>query len=74
MIVEPGPHTCRDRFGATGLNPFEALGNVPQSSVSDDLADDLLVRRHADHNETAVAVQESAQRPRGAGQLASALF
>jgi ATP-dependent DNA helicase RecG len=50
-----------------------ALG-VPQSPVSDSLAGDLVVRRHADHNEAAMAIQEGAQRLRSAGQLTGALL
>jgi len=45
-----------------GLNPFEALGNVSQSPVGDNLASDLLVRRHANQNNAAMAVEEGAER------------
>ena len=57
-----------------GLNPFEALGNVSQSPVGDNLASDLLVRRHANQNDATMAVEEGAERLRGAGQLAGALL
>lgn len=60
--------------GSRRLKSFEALGDVPQTPVGENLADHLLVRRHADHNEAAVAVQEGAKRLRGASQLAGALL
>jgi N-acetylglucosamine-6-phosphate deacetylase len=60
--------------GGRRLKPSEALGEVLQSPVTDNLAGDLLIRRHADYNGTAVAVQEGAKRLRGAGQLAGAFL
>ena len=45
-----------------GLKPFEALGNVSQSPVGDNLASDLLVRQHANQNNAAMAVEEGAER------------
>ena len=60
--------------GSRRLKSLEALGDVPQSPVGDNLADHLPVRRHADYNEAAVAAQEGAKRLPGTGQLAGALL
>ena len=42
--------------GGRRLKPFEALGEVLQSPVTDNLAGDLLIRRHADYNGAAVEI------------------
>ena len=60
--------------GSRRLKSLEALGDVPQSPVGDNLADHLPVRRHADYNEAALAAQEGAKRLPGTGQLAGALL